>query len=129
MNSTYLLAATPKILRDQDMVKTSSYGNKGYGTPASEVVNRWGRDLIKEWLISKSLTDENILNVQSIKSPMLVEELIRWNPDGNFDRVSALGMLMILAQDKFKIEAKIEQNVEDNIERWNNHFSKLKERR
>jgi len=29
-----------------------------------------------------------------IYSPAIIKELIMWNPDGNFDRVSALGMVM-----------------------------------
>ena len=30
----------------------------------------------------------------------LLEELRQWNPDGNFDRVSAMGMLMLFREDK-----------------------------
>jgi hypothetical protein len=37
-------------------------------------------------------SDKRVLEM--IYSPAMLQELIMWNPDGNFDRVSALGMLM-----------------------------------
>ena len=30
----------------------------------------------------------------------LLEEARQWNPDGNFDRISAMGMLMLLREDR-----------------------------
>ena len=44
-------------------------------------------------------------------SPYL-EECNSWNQDGNYDRVSAMGMLMILREDRFKRikSAKANQN-------------------
>lgn len=30
---------------------------------------------------------------------MLIDELIAWNPDGNFDEISAMGMAMIMRAD------------------------------
>jgi hypothetical protein len=79
MNCTYLLAETPKILRDQGMVKTANVGNKAYGTPGNIAVNVWARNLIKEWLLEPAYARENMLNVDTIRSRGLHEELIRWN--------------------------------------------------
>jgi hypothetical protein len=36
----------------------------------------------------------------------MITELVMWNPDGNFDRVSALGMLMWLDSTMFKENVK-----------------------
>jgi hypothetical protein len=41
-----------------------------------------------------------IPNLMLIRNRALLEELAMWNPDGNFDRVSALGMLMLLREEK-----------------------------
>ena len=47
-----------------------------------------------------------------------------WNKDGNFDRVSALGMLMILKQERAKVivdkEKKVKTLSEDSF--WNRPF-------
>ena len=124
MNCSYLLAETPKILRDQGMVQTTSTGNKGYGTPANQYVNRWARDLIKKWLMEDAYGAENKQNVHQLRSRVLIEELIRWNEDGNFDRVSALGMLMILKEQKYKHSISLTQNVDNIFNKWKNHLNK-----
>lgn len=38
-NSLFLLAETPQVLRDQDLVKTSGYGNKALGVNATASIN------------------------------------------------------------------------------------------
>ena len=106
----YLLAANPDILKDQEMMKKGNYGNKSLGVHATAEINAYGRRLIKDWLLSVAHpnyqqvdSDGNIvgekLNMHLIRSTGLLEELIAWNPDGNFDRVSALGILMILREE------------------------------
>jgi hypothetical protein len=42
-------------------------------------------------------------NLDFIKNKALLIELSQWNPFGNFDRVSALGMLMLLREDKLRL--------------------------
>lgn len=88
----HLLADTPKQLRDNLMFKENTNASKGM--PASERTNSRGREYIKSWLLDPVSTNSDILNYQKILSVGLLKELIAWNPDGNFDRVSALGMLM-----------------------------------
>jgi hypothetical protein len=38
-----------------------------------------------------------------IKNKALLLELSSWNPVGNFDRVSSLGMLMLYREDKLRL--------------------------
>lgn len=110
-NSLFLLEATPQILRDQELVKTSGYGNKAVGVNATETINVWARRLIRDWLLRDSSTQDDDkdgeasvkLNMHNIRSKPLLDELIAWNPDGNFDRVSSLGMLMICREDRLKL--------------------------
>lgn len=100
-NSLYYLADTPKILRDIDIVKSNMGGNKMKGTLASEAVNKYGRELIKTWLLETAYGSDRA-NIYTINSIPLLKELIYWNKEGNFDRVSALGLLLIYLEDRVK---------------------------
>lgn len=101
MNSLYLLAKTPEHLKAIDKVKTSgSYGNSSYGVSASNPVNDYARDLLIDFMLKPIpvVTDEGestVLNLMTWWNRAALEEARQWNPDGNFDRISALGMLMI----------------------------------
>lgn len=113
---TYMLCDTPDILRDIELVKSSLYGNKSKGTNSGKQVNAYARRLIRDWLLQPVKTkkleiDENgneiekevtVKNLQRIRGVALLKELITWNPDINADRVSALGMLMILRENNMK---------------------------
>jgi len=111
-NCLYMLADTPKILKDQELAKISTLGNKSKGTHASEPVNRFGRELIKTWLLEPAVSaiSGDVLNLHKIRSIPLLKELIEWAPDVNTDRVDALSMLMILREDMMKIVAESERN-------------------
>ena len=86
------------------------------GTNSGKQVNAYARRLIRDWLLQPVKTkkleiDENgneiekevtVKNLQRIRGVALLKELITWNPDINADRVSALGMLMILRENNMK---------------------------
>ncbi len=112
MNSTYLLTDVLEILKDKQMVKFVGGGNTTKGTTANQPVNGWARQLITKWLLTPQTTiikegDEKkeitLHNLNFIKNKALLIELSQWNPVGNFDRVSALGMLMLLREDKLRL--------------------------
>jgi hypothetical protein len=104
------LCDTPQILRDMEYVKGTSFGNRAKGTNANKMINAWGRKLQADWLIGQTnISDEDseapsVLNLHRIRSIGYLKELIAWNPDNNFDRVSAMGMAMILRADREKFE-------------------------
>lgn len=109
MNCLYLLTDTLEFLKDKDMVKGQLYGNKAKGTNATAPINAYARTLIRNWLLKPVVTiqvidgkeqEVTVPNLMFIKSKALLQELAQWNPDGNFDRVSSLGMLMLLREDK-----------------------------
>lgn len=107
---THLLCKTPENLKDMDMVKGITYGNKSVGTPATTEINKWGRRLQADWLISPAYnSDEDTpkMNLQKLRSIGYLEELIQWNPDINCDRVSAMNMVMIYREELSKYETKI----------------------
>lgn len=88
----YLLADTPYQLRNSDTYKTGSNTSKGIN--ASQKVNSTARDYIKSWLLEKVSSNSETRVLETIYSPALLRELIMWNPQGNFDRVSSLGMVL-----------------------------------
>jgi len=116
----HLLCDTPQILRDMDYVKGVSFGNRSKGFTASKPINAWGRKLQKDWMISTAYVpseDEDefdkdgnkiekpmLLNLHKIRSIGYIKELIAWNPDDNYDRISAMGAAMILRADREKYE-------------------------
>ncbi len=105
---TYLLAETPYQLRSIDTYRAGT--NTAKGINASGAVNAEARNMIKSWLQERiSVTSETRV-YETIYSSALLTELIMWNPDGNFDRVSALGMLMWLDSTMYK---EVTQRVEE----------------
>jgi hypothetical protein len=90
--SLYLLADTPYQLRNSDTYKQGTNTSKGIN--ASGKVNQTARDFIKSWLLEKVSINSDERVLEQIYSSATLKELISWNPDGNFDRVSALGMLL-----------------------------------
>jgi hypothetical protein len=72
-------------------------------------VNKYGRDLIDHFLrelvdvTTKDNGEENTIKVPrlfTIRNRAYLQELSQWNPQGNFDRVSANIMLMLLREDR-----------------------------
>ena len=51
MNCLYLLTDVLDFLKDKDMVKGSSYGNKAKGTNATAAINAYARNLLRSWLL------------------------------------------------------------------------------
>ena len=109
-NCVYLLAETPQYLRDIQLVKYSAFGSNKYGVNAGAAINSYANDRILEWLkkeITVTVTDENnnetevaIPQLYNIKSRALLEELIAFDPIRNFDRIRALGMVMLYREQK-----------------------------
>ena len=105
-NALHRLCDVPQVLKDMEYVKaTNLYGNKSKGTNANVQVNKWGRKLHADWMLSKAYTNEDEvekLNLHTMRGIAHIEEAIKWNSDGNFDRISAAGMLFILREDRYK---------------------------
>lgn len=103
-NSLYLLEDTPPELRDMDMQKGSTVGNKGKGIYATPAINKWGRDQLgPAWMNEQAAgKSEGVTNCQTIPSVGLVREAMLYNPEVNADRISAFGILMIFREIRIK---------------------------
>ena len=122
-NSLYLLADTPEILKDMEMMRPTA--NTGKGTRATAPVNAWGRQLQVSWLLTQESViehedeeDEIVLNLHRVRSLRYLEEAQVWNADGNYDMVSAMGMLFIYREEMLRQVASIKEEEEDFDNEW-----------
>ena len=109
MNCTYLLTDQLEFLKDKQMIKDTGYGNKAKGTNATEAINAFARNRLRAWLLRpvtviKTVDGEEqeveIPNLFTLRSRAFIKELINYNSEGNLDRISAAGMLMLLREDR-----------------------------
>lgn len=124
MNCLYLLTDVLDFLKDKDMVKGSSYGNKAKGTNATAAINAYARNLLRSWLLRpvpviQTIDGEDqevmIPNLYTLRSRALIKELILYNSEGNFDRISSMGMLMLLREDKMILyEGEVSKSKEED---------------
>ena len=107
-NSLYLLTDVLDFLKEKQMMK-EGYGNKSKGTNASPAINAYARSRLRSWLLSpvpimQTIDGEEkevlVPRLFTVRNRALLKELINYNSEGNFDRISAMGMLMLLREDK-----------------------------
>lgn len=96
-NSEHLLCETPSLL--QDVIKSENTISRKFGTPGTVAVNKRARQYINNWLRKECIDNPDKTNVYRIRSIALLQEIEHWNPGGNFDRISSLGMLMIYREE------------------------------
>lgn len=107
-NSLYLLTDVLDFLKEKQMMK-DGYGNKSKGTNASPAINAYARSRLRSWLLAPVIIMQTIDGEEkevkvprlfTIRNRALLKELINYNSEGNFDRISAMGMLMLLREDR-----------------------------
>ena len=107
-NSLYLLTDVLDFLKEKQMMK-DGYGNKSKGTNASPAINAYARSRLRSWLLApvpimQTIDGEEkevmVPRLFTVRNRALLKELINYNSEGNFDRISAVGMLMLLREDR-----------------------------
>lgn len=110
-NSLYLLTDVLDFLKEKQMMK-DGYGNKSKGTNASPAINAYARSRLRSWLLApvpimQTVDGEEkevmVPRLFTVRNRALLKELINYNSEGNFDRISAMGMLMLLREDRMII--------------------------
>lgn len=97
----YLLVDTPEIVND---IVQDTHVNRHKGIHMLKAIKDYGLGLIKEWLNEE--TSPGVKNLTNILSEPLLEELIAYNDTGNFDRVIALIMCLLLREDMYNVSVK-----------------------
>ena len=124
-NSLYLLTDVLDFLKEKQMMK-DGIGNKSKGTNASPAINAYARSRLRSWLLSpvpviQTIDGESkevmVPRLFTVRNRALLKELINYNSEGNFDRVSAMGMLMLLREDKMiKYQGNVGRDRQENAE-------------
>lgn len=99
MNCTHLLADQPNDLI-ADIVKESNVQRKK-GIHMNQAIKDWGEIAIRDWLVEEYAPGKK--NLTKILSPALIEELIAYNDEGNFDRVMAYMTVMLYREQLHKV--------------------------
>ena len=109
MQCTHLLADTPEYLRDKQLIKYSSFGSNAKGVNATAAINNYANGLIRDWLLKpvSTVVEEDGEQVQTtvsnlffIRNRALLDELVSFDLVRNFDRIRALGMVMLYREEK-----------------------------
>ena len=106
-----MLADVPKILTDKQSLKPDTlYGNKSKGFNATAEVNTFLRTAQVKWMCEPLMDDEGnpngLTRLHKIRSVAYLKECASWNSDGNFDRVSAMGAVMLYDLELGNVEIK-----------------------
>lgn len=114
MNSLSYVAIEPDIVRDTSSSKIEKYGNSKYGIKATLPMKQFGMRALRDYLMKEitiEVLDENGKPIEktnnmvsTIKYRALLQELSLFNMTGNFDRVDSLIVLMILREDKLRMQ-------------------------
>jgi hypothetical protein len=106
-HSDYLLADQPSILND--VIKNMTV-NRKKGCHMNKQIKLWGEGLMMDWLLEKDQT--GMRQLDKILSEPLLEELIQYYDDGNFDRVMALMQVLVYREQMYNtiIQEKVDEN-------------------
>jgi hypothetical protein len=102
----YLLADQPDIIND---IIRDSKVKRRKGVHMVDPLKDYGEREIKDWLNYE--ISPGIKNLTKIMSVPLLQELISYNPKGNFDRVMALMMVMLYRKELHKVHVKEKQQI------------------
>lgn len=107
---SYLLADQPDIIRD---IVGATKVNRSKGCHMTKEIKLWAEGALKEWLEEDIGDGKKRLN--TILSEPLLQELIKYNNKGNFDRVMALFQLMIYREQLYNEQVKQHTDIEKKM--------------
>ena len=108
----YLLADQPDIIND--VLQTTTKVSRRKGIHMNKEIKLWGERLIRDWLNEEYAPGYK--NLTKVFSEPLLEELISYNEDGNFDRVMAFMMIMIYKEELHHVHIKDKKEYDKS--RW-----------
>lgn len=111
----YLLMEEPRVVREtleNTSIKNNS-ARRRRGTTPSKSINAHARGILAKWFLTPTNNPDKPeeLHVHTFRCLPAIREAVLWNIDGNFDRISALGMLMLAMEDREKYN---EETTEDH---------------
>lgn len=114
----HLLIDEPELLKDKGISKANTFGNNSKGTYASTPVIIYGLQRAFQWMSATAYGEEEgseVTNLDKIRSIPLLKEIIAWNPNDNFDDISALLLLMIFREDRLQYKQHMHEKKVESI--------------
>lgn len=123
MNAVWMLTDVPYHLKDSELIKSSTVGNKSKGVPMdSPAMKAYGERLLNSFLLSQAHgLGDGVCNCYALPSVALLKELVAYERDLNTDRVSSLMVGMIEREQRLKyfrnksIQANVPSFVDDDF--------------
>jgi hypothetical protein len=113
-NCGWLLMDEPRIVREtlEDTTVRNNTGRRRRGTPPSKEINKFARGLLAKWCTESTNNPDKPEEIQLHRFRCLpaIKEMVVWTIDGNFDRVSALSMLMLALHEREKYNEESVKN-------------------
>ena len=97
----HMLADQPNLIND---IVQNSTVKRGKGIHMNKQIKQYLELKIRDWLNEEYETGKK--NLTKILSEALLEELIEYNPDGNFDRVIAFGLCIMYNIELYQYKVK-----------------------
>lgn len=106
--SLYLLADSPTILKTVDAtnVRTVSSARSNKGIHMTDKQKAEMCDYLSIWLDEQTPEGDGKCNMHNVFSIPLLQELIAYNDKGNFDRVIAILLVILLNNQLFQVKVK-----------------------
>jgi hypothetical protein len=108
----FLLADQPDIIND--ILQTNTKVNRKKGIHMNKEIKLWGERIIRDWLNDEYAPGSK--NLTKVFSEPLLEELISYNDEGNFDRVMAFMMIMIYKEELHHVHVQDKKDYDKS--RW-----------
>jgi hypothetical protein len=106
-NSLHLLSKTPDILKATEKSKV----NRQYGIHMTTAIKKELMLMLRDWLLEER--EDGTLNLHSIDSIPLLDELINYNDTDNFDRFISICLTLLHKNQNFKI--KVEEVTKETV--------------
>lgn len=115
-NCYHLMCDELRISREANPENTTAK-NRPKGTTPGKLLNAYARGLLSQmWLEKTGNPDKpEELRIHRFRSIAAIREAVLWNIDGNFDRISALMMLVLIMYDREKYVTDGTIDLQDSI--------------
>lgn len=116
MHSLKYMAETPEYLKSKGLQPRYNIGNKAYGIHNIGSINATGLEFLRDWLCSpvtiyipdpedeSKVKETEVMRLYTLKNRAFLQELAKYNPVGNYDRISSMIMLMLYREEKLIVK-------------------------
>ncbi len=111
-NCGFLIADEPRLAREtlEDKTIRTTSGRRKRGFTPSKIMNQTLRGFLAKWCLESTNNPEKKEEIQLHRFRCLpaIKEMVMWTAEGNYDRVSALGALMLFfhEREKYNVESE-----------------------